>query len=224
MTQAVVYTQDGKKGGSVDLPDSLFALPWTESLVHQIVVGIAANQRAGTAHTKGRSAVRGGGRKPWRQKGTGRARHGSRRSPLWVGGGVTFGPDVSKQYRVSFNKKALVKAFFVVLSDKLRHDALAFVEPFSLESPSTKTAVSYIEKLCGEYADKKKNVCTIVFAEKDEAARKSLANIKGVSVIALDVFNVRDALSAKKVFFVDPQKVLPQLVSRGARLSGGSTT
>ena len=87
MTKVDIYTQDGGKKGSVDLPERLFGLPWSERLVHQATVAAANNRRAGTAHTKDRSEVRGGGRKPWRQKGTGRARHGSIRSPLWIGGG-----------------------------------------------------------------------------------------------------------------------------------------
>ena len=214
-TEAPLYKQDGSKEGAVQLPEHLFTLPWADELVHQVILGLASNQRAGTAHTKGRSEVRGGGRKPWRQKGTDRARHGSIRSPLWVGGGVTFGPSKEKNYSKTINKKMRAKAFFTVLSQKLRTDALAFIEGLAIEKPSTKTMAAYITKVCGEPADKKKNICTIVFAEKNEAARKSFANISGVNTIALESFSAKDALSARKILFVDAAKTLEYLKQKG---------
>ena len=140
MTEAPMYKQDGSQEGVVQLPDQLFALPWADALVHQVPVSAANNRRTATAHVKDRSEVRGGGRKPWRQKGTDRARHGSIRSPLWVGGGVTFGPNREKQYTKSINRKMRTKAFFTVLSQKARSGTLAFVDPFVLEKPSTKSS------------------------------------------------------------------------------------
>ena len=215
MIEAPIYKQDGTKTGEVTLPEYLFTLPWLDALVHQVVVGIASNQRSATAHTKGRSEVRGGGRKPWRQKGTGRARHGSIRSPLWVGGGVTFGPNKEKQYTKSINKKMRVRAFFIVLSQKMRSGALAFVDGFSVEKPSTKTVATCIEKICGESAEKKKNVCTVVFSESDVALRKSFANIQGVHTVALEAFNVKDALRARKILFLGSEKTIDYLKNRG---------
>lgn len=222
MTEAPLYKQNGTKEGAVRLPEDLFTLPWKDELVHQVVTSIASNQRAATAHTKGRAEVRGGGRKPWRQKGTDRARHGSIRSPLWVGGGVTFGPSKEKKYRKEINKKMSVKAFFIVLSEKLRANSLAFIDGFTIENPSTKTATKYIEKICGETADKKKNICTIVFAKKDGPTRKSLANIQGVNTIALDAFNTRDAFTARKIFFIDSAETLKHLKTQGEKVK--STT
>ena len=178
MIEAPLHKQDGSKG-TVKLPEKLFSFPWSDELVHQVVVGIASNQRAATAHAKERAEVRGGGRKPWRQKGTGRARHGSIRSPLWVGGGVTFGPNKNKNHTKKINKKMQTKAFFTVLSEKLRSGSLVFIDNLVIENPSTKKAAEYIKKMCDESADKKKNVCTIVFAESDRPAQKSFSNIQG---------------------------------------------
>ena len=216
MIEAPLYKQDGSKG-TVKLPEGLFSFPWSDELVHQVVVGITGNQRAATAHAKERAEVRGGGRKPWRQKGTGRARHGSIRSPLWVGGGVTFGPSKNKKYTKKINKKMQARAFFTVLSEKLRSGSLAFVDDLAIESPSTKKAAEYIKKVCDESADKKKNVCTVVFAESDSSTQKSFSNIQGVCTVTIDAFNTKDALSARKIFFVDSEKTLSYLNKRGKK-------
>ena len=212
MTKAAVYTQDGKKHGEVNLSEHLFTLPWSDALVHQVVTGMAHNRRAGTAHTKGSGDVRGGGRKPWRQKGTGRARHGSIRSPLWVGGGVTFGPDKNKKYGVALNKKMRTKAFFTVLSEKLRSGSVMFIDSFSLEKPSTKKALACIKPLCGE--DK----CTVVFAVNDDVARKSFANVPRITTTTLEVLNTRDIFTSRKIVFVDPEKTLAVLVGKGKNI------
>ena len=221
MKEALVYKKDGEKAGVVKLPEELFSFPWSDELVHQVVTGIASNQRAATAHVKERAEVRGGGRKPWRQKGTGRARHGSIRSPLWVGGGVTFGPNKNKKYTKKINKKMQAKAFFTALSEKLRSGSLAFIDDFSTEKPSTQTASQYVEKVCGETADKKKNICTLVFAESDESTRKSFSNIKGVHTFALNALNTKDVLSARKIFFLNSKKTLDYLSVKGRGVSAG---
>ena len=126
--QANIYNQKGKDAGSIALPERVFAAKWRADLVHQVVEGMRSNKRAGTADTKGRGEVRGGGRKPWKQKGTGRARHGSSRSPIWVGGGVTHGPLAEKNYKRKISKKMRAQALFSVLSKKMKDGEIIFVD------------------------------------------------------------------------------------------------
>ena len=215
MKKAILYTQDGKQKGDVKLPEDLFSLPWSDDLVHQVVTSIATNKRNGLAHSKDRAQVKGGGRKPYRQKGTGRARHGSIRSPIWVGGGVTFGPTKERKYSASINKKMKSKAFFTVLSMKLDNDAIAFVDSISIEKPSTKIAKSFVEKVC-DFVEDGKNKCTIVFSEGNESILKSFANLSGIKTVAIHCFNTKDALDAKKIFFVNPDKIIEQFEVRGS--------
>ena len=117
-----VYTQDGKETKELALNPAVFGVAVKESVVHQVMVAQMANSRVAIAHTKTRAEVRGGGRKPWKQKGTGRARHGSTRSPIWVGGGVTFGPRSDRNFSQKVNKKMKTKALFMCLSDKVNNN------------------------------------------------------------------------------------------------------
>src|SRR3989304_6264701 len=118
--EAKVYNQKGEPAGKVKLPENIFGLSWNADLVHQVMTSIASNKRAGTADVKGRGEVRGGGRKPLKQKGTGRARHGSTRSPIWVGGGVTHGPLTEKNFTLKISQKMRQGAIFAVLSQRLK--------------------------------------------------------------------------------------------------------
>src|SRR6478609_7180183 len=113
--EATLYNKKGEKAGKVTLPESLFGLPWNADLVHQVVTSMQDNARLSIAHTKDRGEVRGGGKKPWKQKGTGRARHGSSRSPIWKGGGITHGPLAEKNYKQKINKKMASKALAAAL-------------------------------------------------------------------------------------------------------------
>ena len=215
MIEVTNYKKDGKKSGSVSLPDDLFSLPWNDELIHQVVTSIVKNSRTGNAHTKGRGEVSGGGKKPWRQKGTGRARAGSTRSPIWVGGGTTFGPSTEKKYVGKINKKMKAKAFFTVLSEKVRNNNLSFVEDFTLEKPSTKSALSFLKNVCGDDTDNKKNSCIIVTADNDSKVIKSFSNVFGVNTIGISSLGTKDALVAKKIVFINPEKTLEHLNKRG---------
>src|SRR5258708_1062368 len=126
--QAKIFDQKGANAETLDLPAKVFGAKWRADLVHQVVEGMRSNKRAGTADTKGRGEVRGGGKKPWKQKGTGRARHGSSRSPIWVGGGVTHGPRAEKNYKRKVSKKMRAQALFSVLSKKLKNGEILFID------------------------------------------------------------------------------------------------
>ena len=142
-----IYNQKGEAVKKIKLPEEVFGLDWNDDLVHQVVVSMASNRRDAIAHTKNRGDVSGGGKKPWRQKGTGRARHGSIRSPIWRGGGITFGPLNERNWSKKINKKMKVKALFTVLSQKLKDSEILFVDNFNFEAPKTKMAKGILEKL-----------------------------------------------------------------------------
>jgi large subunit ribosomal protein L4 len=126
--KATIFDKKGKEVEKIDLPKDIFEVAWNADLVHQTVTSMLSSARSNTAHTKDRSEVSGGGKKPWKQKGTGRARHGSTRSPIWRSGGATFGPRNERNYDRKVNKKAKAKALATVLSQKLRDNELIFVD------------------------------------------------------------------------------------------------
>nr|MBP7006461.1 50S ribosomal protein L4 [Candidatus Paceibacterota bacterium] len=145
--EAKIYNQKGESKGTISLPEKVFGAKWRADLVHQVVESMRSNKRAGTADTKDRGEVRGGGRKPWKQKGTGRARHGSTRSPIWVGGGVTHGPLSDKNYKRKISKKMKAQALFSVLSKKLKDGEIVFVDNLSQDKIKTKNAKDAMEKI-----------------------------------------------------------------------------
>ena len=146
MPKVAVYDMQGNTVGELELNDEIFAAPVNTALMHQAVVAYLANQRHGTAATKTRAAVRGGGRKPWRQKGTGRARHGSIRSPIWVGGGVTFGPQ-PRDYRLAMPKKARRQALKSALSSKVAAGSLIVLDELKFDEPKTRRMVEVLNNL-----------------------------------------------------------------------------
>jgi large subunit ribosomal protein L4 len=159
-----------------------------DDLVHQVVVAQMANSRQAIADTKDRGEVRGGGKKPWKQKGTGRARHGSSRSPIWKGGGVTFGPTSDRNFTKRINKKMKVKALFMVLSEKLREEKILVLDNVKMEKPSTKNMLSSLSKLSI------KTKALLALDKKDDNMIKSVGNISNISLIASDSINVVDIL------------------------------
>src|SRR3989338_4765075 len=142
-----LYNMAGEKMGMVNLPDAVFSLPWNAALVKQVVEASRTNKRANTAHTKDRGEVSGGGKKPWKQKGTGRARHGSIRSPLWVGGGVTHGPRTERVYDQKINKRMRRKALLVSLSGKAKSGEIVVMEDVSFPEGRTRQAYALFRAL-----------------------------------------------------------------------------
>jgi len=217
-----IFSQDGKESGKMTLPDSVFGVNWNADLVHEVVVSMQSNARAGTANTKDRSEVRGGGRKPWKQKGTGRARHGSRRSPIWSGGGVTFGPTSEKDYSKKINKNVKAKALAITLSKKFKDGELVLVDSLSLEGPKTADAKTIVEALAkgtgiGELVTKRKNTAVVVIGSRDENIEKSFSNFGNMEVMQAKDVSTVDLLTYKYVVVVNPDVSIETLVSRASK-------
>lgn len=214
-----VYTISGEKAGSADLPKEIFGLPWNSDLVHQVVTSFQSNKRTPAAHVKDRSARRGGGIKPWKQKGTGRARHGSIRSPLWVGGGVTHGPTNEKSYEKKVNKKMRSKALFTVLSKKHADGQVLFLDSLTLSEGKTKEAegvIATLAKIDGfeKLANKKGNVALIASAEENNNTAQGFKNIKTTLLSSIENLNVLDALNHSYVVIINPEKSIEFLKSK----------
>lgn len=187
-----LYSQNGKKDGEVTLPKEIFEVKFNADLVHQIMVSLAANKRQTSAHTKFRGEVRGGGKKPWRQKGTGRARHGSSRSPIWRGGGITFGPRNEKIFEREIPKKMRRKALFMVLSEKAKNKQLVVLDKIDLEKGKTKEMAIVLSKLpC------KSQSTIIALPNYDKKIFLASRNIKKTSIEDARNLNVLDLLNSK---------------------------
>lgn len=217
--EAKIYNQKGADAGTISLPEKVFAAKWRSDLVHQVVEGMRGNKRAGTADTKGRGEVRGGGKKPWKQKGTGRARHGSTRSPIWVGGGVTHGPLAEKNYKRKITKKMRAQALFSVLSKKLKDDEIIFVDSLAMSDIKTKKAQVVVNNLvkAGNFkvakSAKKARILTALF-ERGEKAEKSFRNLSQVEIVFLKNLNPLDVLNHKYLLIENPAEAVKFLESR----------
>lgn len=198
-----VYNQKAEKMSDIELSEKVFGVKMNEALVHQAVLAQMGNERQVLADTKDRSEVRGGGKKPWRQKGTGRARSGSSRSPIWIGGGVTFGPTSDRNFTKGINKKMKKKAMFIALSDKLNNDSLVVLDKIQMEERKTKIFNDIIKSIEGKIIKseekKKKRSILIVTDEKDENVKYSGRNLAGVKVINLNNINIVDLLKYQKL-------------------------
>lgn len=193
MATANCYEKDGTQAGTVDLPASLFASEVNEHAVHQAVVVYLANQRQGTANTRERSDVRGGGRKPYRQKGTGRARAGTIRSPLWRGGGTTFGPH-PRDYRMKLTKRTKRLALCSSLTSRASDGAVSVIKSLEFSEPKTK---AFAEIMKNMDATHKKTL--LVLEKVDEATIKSARNIPGVRITLADMVTTYDVVWAEKI-------------------------
>lgn len=195
-----LYNQKAENVGRVDLPDRIFNLEMNNDLVHQIVTSQMSNKRQVIAHAKGRGEVRGGGKKPWKQKGTGRARHASIRSPIWKGGGVTFGPTKERIFKKKINKKMARKALFMALSSKVKDKQLFVLDNIILENPKTKE-MAVIWKNLSALMDKKPNALLILPITGDNVKR-STANLINLSVIEARNLNPLEVLSHKYMILI----------------------
>lgn len=219
-TEAKIYNQKGAEAGTIVLPAKVFTAKWRADLVHQVVEGMRSNKRAGTADTKDRGEVRGGGRKPWKQKGTGRARHGSSRSPIWVGGGVTYGPLAEKNYKRKISKKMRAQALFSVLSKKLKDGEIVFVDTLTTANIKTKDALKVIQSLAKASglkplaSSKKVRVLTALF-ERNEKAEKSFRNLPQLEIVFLKNLNPLDVLNHQYLLIENPTEAVKFLEARG---------
>ena len=186
MAKVDVVNCKGEKVEEINLCDDIFGIEPNEAVVHQVVVALLANKRQGTQSAKTRSDVRGGGRKPWKQKGTGRARAGSIRSPLWKGGGVIFAPK-PRDYSQKINKKMRRLAMKSVLSSKVLENELIVLDSLNFDAPKTKDMVDVLNNI-------NTNKALVVLADNNESVYKSARNIPGVSLVTVDTLNVYDML------------------------------
>lgn len=193
MPNISIYNAQGKSVGEIELNAEHFGIKPNPALIHEAVVAQQANARRAIAHTKTKGEVSGGGKKPWKQKGTGRARHGSSRSPIWVGGGITFGPRGDRNYSVKINRKARKKAMFMALSDKVTHQHVLATEAFTLSK--TKEFASFIKAL-----PVSRTVLYVIASSRPELVR-SARNLENVFVVTANALNVVDLLRYDFVVF-----------------------
>ena len=205
MPKIDVYNMQGKKVSDLELSEKVFGIEPNENVVHSVLVNYLANQRQGTQSTKTRAEVRGGGRKPWRQKGTGRARQGSIRAPQWIKGGIALGPK-PRSYSYRINKKEKQLAIRSILSSKVLENKLTVVDKLEVKEPKTKVMVKALTDL------KVEGKTLIILADKNENVKLSSRNIEGVKTIELNTINVFDLLKYNKLVLpVDTVKKLEEV-------------
>jgi len=187
-----IYNQNGEKAGKTELPDEIFGVEIQADLLHQAVVAQMGNMRQVIAHAKDRSEVRGGGRKPWRQKGTGRARHGSRRSPIWTGGGVTFGPTKYRNFKKKINNKMKQKAILMALSGKVNDKELIVLDKVEISAPKTKEMALVVDKVVPGVS-----TVLLMLPERNETIQRASRNIPDFKVINVGNINVLDPVNHK---------------------------
>ena len=210
---AKIYNTEGKEVSTIKLPEEIFGVKWNDDLVHQVITSMRSSKRSPIAHTKTRGEVSGGGKKPWKQKGTGRARHGSTRSPIWVHGGVAHGPRNDKNFDRKINKQVKDKALRAILTRKLRDGEILFVESINFASPKTsdaKKVVNSLAKVAGfeKLSTKPKNVALITTPNRNEAVYKSFRNFGNISVEEFRNLNPLSVVSYKYLIVSMPAESL----------------
>lgn len=214
-----IYNTEGKEVKKIELNDEIFGVKWNNDLMHQVVVAMESNARQPIAHTKNRGEVRGGGKKPWKQKGTGRARHGSSRSPIWVGGGITFGPRSDKDYSRKLNKKVKAKALAMVISQKIKDNEIFSIDDLNMKEPKTKEAkniLTSIGKISGleSINIKRKNAGLIALSKKDANIEKSFSNFGNIKIDDIKNISILDLLKNKYFVVFGAEKAVEALNKR----------
>ncbi len=217
-----VFSMDGKKSGTIALPAEVFGVKWRPDLVHQVTIAMQANARPTVANTKTRGEVAGGGKKPWKQKGTGRARHGSTRSPIWVGGGIAHGPRAERTYVQKINRKMRAGALFSVLSRKAKDGEIIFVDTFAFTAPKTKEAVAAIAAIAkgadaSALVTKRANAALIALAGKNMPAERSLRNIGNIDLDEVRNLNPVSVMTHRYLIIENPKESFAILAKRAAR-------
>ena len=198
--ETAVYNLKNEKVGTIKLPDGVFGAKWNAVLVKQVLDSQLANARSPWAHTKTRGEVRGGGKKPWRQKGTGRARHGSTRSPIWVGGGVSHGPRNERDYSEKVNKKMKRTAVFSVLSKKMKNGEVKIFQDFAIEAPKTKTLAATLRNLLAMKKDAKRFDVALITNGSNANLLRASSNLTKATALHADSLNVYDIMNHKNLF------------------------
>jgi large subunit ribosomal protein L4 len=217
--EAKVWSMSGGKASSITLPAEIFGVKWNADLVHQVYTGMRANARPTVANTKFRGEVSGGGKKPWKQKGTGRARHGSNRSPIWRTGGVTHGPRAERDFSVKINKKMRVAALMTVLSRKMKDGEVIFVDKLAFAEPKTREAKAMLIAIATAagaptLATKRNNAAVVAFSKKDTIAEKSFQNIGSVISEEVRNLNTVDLLDKRFLIIENPTESIAILKAR----------
>ncbi len=198
-----IHNQKGQEVGKANLPSEIFELKINSDLIHQVVMAQMANARNVIAHTKDRSEVSGGGVKPWRQKGTGRARHGSIRSPLWRGGGITFGPTKERNFKKKINKKMRRKALFMALSSKVKDNQMVLLDKLELVEAKTSQMSEVLNDLKLIFGSDFYKGTLIVLSEADETIIRASRNIPKIKTIGARNLNTLDVLNYKHLILLN---------------------
>jgi large subunit ribosomal protein L4 len=198
-----VYNQTAEFVHDLELSEKIFGVKSNAELLHQAVITQMANERQVLADTKDRSEVRGGGKKPWKQKGTGRARVGSSRSPIWVGGGVTFGPTSDRNFSKKINKKMKQKAMFMALSDKLANGTLVILDDLKMDEFKTKKFNEVLTAIETKVLNNDRRNILIINDSKDEKVKYSARNLKGTEIINLENINIVELLKYKNLLLTE---------------------
>lgn len=217
--ESKIYNVKGKETGTITLPDSIFAISWNADLVHQVLMSEMSNKRSPIAHTKTRGEVRGGGKKPWQQKGTGRARHGSTRSPIWVGGGVAHGPRNDKNFERKVNKKMKAKALVTLIAKKYKDGEIMFIDTINFKEPKAKLAKNFLDSISkvegfSKLSPKRKNSAYIAMSKEEGNLKRSFSNFGNLQAGDIRNLNPVDVATYKYLVITNPEEAVKSLEAK----------